>query len=268
MSSIRRKSSDVLSVNTIDRWQENEMKNFFYGDILGVKPTSKCICSDNEISESSFIKHARATTRLDESCRVCVQMPWKTGYPTKLPNNYLRAKDQLLKRERQLKRNGKLDEYNKEVEKLIERGVVKKLSLEESNNGECGAAWYLNHRIVERPEKTTTKLRMVFDSACPYQGICLNDAFYKGPSYTNSLFRCLLRWRKDYIAVSGDIEKMFNQVVMTEDDQRYHRFLWRNGDETQPIYVHQWLRLLFGDKPSPDLAAYALLFLADKNKSS
>ena len=59
---------------------------------------------------------------------------------------------------------------------------------------------------------------------------------------------------------------MFNQISLTEGDQRFHRFIWPNGEELSCIVVHQWLRVLFGDKPSPDLAGYALRFLAEKFK--
>ena len=256
----------ILSINHIDRREENEVQTFFYGDILGVKPTSMCVCSDNEILESRFIKHMEETTQVDLDGRVCVRMPWKSGFPDKLPNNYVRARDQLFKREDQLLRNGKLEEYNSEVEKSVERGVVKKLTHDESACADKASAWYLNHRIIERPDKVSSKLRIVFDSASPYKGICLNDALEKGPVYTNSLFKCLLKWREDYVAITGDIEKMFNQVAMIEDDQKYHRFLWRNGKKSEPIIVYQWLRVLFGDKPSPDIASFALRFLAERVK--
>ena len=104
---------------------------------------------------------------------------------------------------------------------------------------------YLNHRIVERPDKESTKLRVVFDSAAPYMGVCLNNALEKGPDYSNPLFRCLVRWRRYRIAVSGDIEKMFNQISMAESDKRYHRFLLRNGELSKAPLVYQWLRLIF-----------------------
>ena len=70
------------------------------------------------------------------------------------------------------------------------------------------------------------------------------------------------------VAVTGDMGKMFNQIVTAEQDQQYHRFVWRNGDNSLPASVYQWLRVLFGDKPSPDLATYAIRFLAEKYRDS
>ena len=72
-----------------------------------------------------------------------------------------------------------------------------------------------------------------------------------------------MKWREEAVAACGDVEKMFNQVMLTERDQVFHRFLWRDGDESLPISIYQWMRLIFGDKPSPDLATYAIRFLAD-----
>ena len=67
--------------------------------------------------------------------------------------------------------------------------------------------------------------------------------------------------------MSGDMKKMFNQIATFEDDQRYHLFLWRFGDTLSPICIFQWLPVLFGDKPSPDLAGYAIRFLAEHYKN-
>ena len=120
--------------------------------------------------------------------------------------------------------------------------------------------------MVQKPDRGTTKNMLVFNSALPYSGVCLNDGVEKGPDYSNSLFRVILKWRSNEIAVSGDMEKMFNQISTCPEDRKYHRFLWRFGDESSPIVILEWKRVLFGDKPSPDLAGYAIRYLSDLNK--
>jgi hypothetical protein len=45
------------------------------GDILGVKPTKLCTCSDTKISGTAFIKHVKATTTISDKGRVRLQMP-------------------------------------------------------------------------------------------------------------------------------------------------------------------------------------------------
>ena len=73
-------------------------------------------------------------------------------------------------------------------------------------------------------------------------------------------------WRWDEVAYSGDIRKMFNQVIVHPDYQVYHRFLWRKNT-TEPPSVYQWLRLNFGDKPAPDIASNAINTLAKASQA-
>ncbi|KAK3730657.1 hypothetical protein QZH41_007940 [Actinostola sp. cb2023] len=49
-------------------------------------------------------------------------------------------------------------------------------------------------------------------------------------------------------------------MVHTED-QIFHRFLWRRSASELPT-IYQWLRLNFGDKPAPDIAANSINTLA------
>ena len=59
----------------------------------------------------------------------------------------------MMKREKQIIRNGKLEVYNKEINDLVSRNVVRILTPDEANNAEDKPGWYLNHRIVERLDK-------------------------------------------------------------------------------------------------------------------
>ena len=43
--------------------------NFFYGELLGVKPSTLCVCSENEVKESAFIKHACSTTKIENTLK-------------------------------------------------------------------------------------------------------------------------------------------------------------------------------------------------------
>jgi hypothetical protein len=259
----------MAKVNFLSKSEDQQLRDFFHGDILGVKPTKFCTCSDTEISDTAFIKHVKATTTISDEGRVRIQMPWKPGFPEALPNNYDRAFTQMEKREKRLVRDGKLDEYNREIDNLVERGVVRILDSKEAAHAKEEKSWYLNHRIIERLDKSSTKLRVVFDSASPFQGICLNDALEKGPNFTNSLFRCLLAWREERVAVTGDISKMFNQIEMSEAYQTFHRFIWRYGNEScSAPFVFQWKRVLFRDTCSPDLAMFAIRMLADVKENA
>jgi len=75
-----------------------------------------------------------------------------------------------------------------------------------------------------------------------------------------------MAWRFDKVAYNGDLRKMFNQVMIHPDDQVFNRFLWRTSDSEQPR-VYQWIRLNFGDKPAPDIAAGAVKSLAKASEA-
>ena len=86
----------------------------------------------------------------------------------------------------------------------------------------------------------------------------LNDYWAKGPDLMNNLLGILLRFREGYVAIAGDISKMYHSVKIKELDQHTHRFLWRNMklDVKPDIYV--MTSVSFGDKPSGCIAMTAL----------
>ena len=91
-----------------------------------------------------------------------------------------------------------------------------------------GPVHYVCHHEVLRPEKKSTPIRIVFNSSANFQGHCLNDYCIKGPDLLNSLFRVILRFIENAMAISGDISKMYNRILIPERDQHVQRFLWRN----------------------------------------
>ena len=102
----------IDKLNFISKAEDQRLRDVFYGDVLGVKPTRLCTCLYTEISEARFIKHVKPTTTISNEGRVQAQMLWKPGYPDALPNNYKRAFAQMEKRAKQLLGNGKLAIYN------------------------------------------------------------------------------------------------------------------------------------------------------------
>ena len=105
-------------------------------------------------------------------------------------------------------------------------------------------------------------MRLVFDSSCEANdGLSLNDHLEKRPNYINDIPNVLAAWRWDDIAYSGDVRKMFNQILVHPGDQVFHRFLWREKATDEPT-VYQWLRLSFGDKPAPNIASNSIKVLA------
>lgn len=62
----------------------------------------------------------------------------------------------------------------------------------------------------------------------------------------------LLLWRTKEIAFAAEIEKMYQQIKMNEENQEYHRILWRFSDQEyrKRKNLAFLLEMLMGSVPS------------------
>lgn len=72
-----------------------------------------------------------------------------------------------------------------------------------------------------------------------------------------SIFELALRWRKYKIAVVADIEKMYKQIILAEDQRNLLMMLWRNSSN-EPIKEYQPTTVTFGVASAPYLAIRVL----------
>ena len=142
------------------------------------------------------------------------------------------------------------------MELYLKKGHARKIPLDEVNT--YATKWYLPHHPVLNPQKPS-KLRVVFDCAAKSKGVSLNDALMQGPDLVNSLIGVLIRFRKEQVAITADIESMFHQVRVDPLHCHALRFLWwPQGDLSAPPEVHQMMVHLFGSSSSPSCAAFSL----------
>lgn len=141
------------------------------------------------------------------------------------------------------------------------KDIVKKGYAVKMGRAKCelieGRTWYLPHHGVRHPVKW--KLRVVFDCAASFGGTSLNQQLLQGPDLTSSLVGVFTRFRQDTIAVMADVEAMFYQVGVKEEDTNLLRFLWcpeRNYE--RELAEFKMLVHIFGATSSPSLATYAL----------
>ena len=249
--------SYIQSVNIGTVSAVDDVKSLLLQDQIGVKPTVFCTCTDDTLRENNFIKSLSDSTQIVGE-RVQVKMPWKKEGPPK-HSNYDIALKRMYSSEKTFKRKDCFNIVDEEVQKLVEQGFITKVSDDEIDHDK--PEWYMPLQVVFSPEKST-KVRLVFDASSKgHDGLSLNDNLEKGPNYINNLGDVLLAWRWDSVAFSGDIRKMFNQILLHPEDQVYFRFLWRKSVESQPT-IYQWLRLSFGNKPAPDIATNSINVLA------
>ena len=181
-----------------------------------------------------------------------------------LPDNHSMALTRLEHLKRKFLKDSRYKEdYVKFMNEVLRRGDAEEASM----LAQQGVKWYIPHHGVYHPKKN--KIRVVFDCSARFKGTSLNDHLLSGPDLTNSLVGILCSFRKYPYAISCDVEKMFHQFMVRENDSDYLRFLWwRNGDVEKEPKEYRMKVHLFGATSSPGCASYGLKHMACQEKEA
>ncbi|XP_021358095.1 uncharacterized protein LOC110453467 [Mizuhopecten yessoensis] len=181
-------------------------------------------------------------------------LPFRKGRK-RLPNNYQQARQRAENLVKSLKRDPVKQEHFVQFMKKI---FDNKHAEEALHVREEEEHWYLPIFGVYNPQKPS-KVRVVFDSSAKYQGLSLNDVLLTGPDLTNNLVGVLLKFRKERIAVTADVEQMFFNFEVHEEHRNMLRFLWfRDNDPAREITEYRMRVHVFGNSPSPAVATHGL----------
>ncbi|XP_043229908.1 uncharacterized protein LOC122385596 [Amphibalanus amphitrite] len=181
---------------------------------------------------------------------------------TKLPDNIEQAQGRLHSLSRKFKKDSDYkDLYVRAMEEMLAKGYAEPVPDEEIEASN-GRVWYVpHHGVIERKKN---KVRVVFDCSTEYRGRCLNRELLQGPDFSNNLVGILTRFRKEKIALTCDIEAMFNRVVVSPPDRNLLRFLWwPGGDVEEEPVLYRMTTHLFGAISSPACAMHALNLTAE-----
>ena len=147
---------------------------------------------------------------------------------------------------------------NWQFQDQLQKGVIEAVPEQDSTNT---LKHYIPHHEIVTPEKTTTKIRIVFyASAKTRKGShSLNESLHRGPIILEDLGGLLMRFRLNKVALVADIEKAFLQVGLQPEDRDVTRFFWLK-DATKPtlennVQVLRFARVPFGMISSPFLLA-------------
>ena len=189
-----------------------------------------------------------------------VGIPWMSDARA-LPDNYEMALKRLENTEKWLKKSPDVEQaYNKCIEQYVQKVYVTKVQESERSM----SRWYLPHFPVLRPDKETTKVRIVFDASTRYEGHLLNDLIHQGPKLQRELFDVLLGFRRQPVALVCDIAEMYLRIGIAHENKPFHRFLWRGIDQDHQPDVYQFDRVMFGVNSSPFQAQFVLQHHAKK----
>ena len=114
-----------------------------------------------------------------------------------------------------------------------------------------GRVNYIPHHGAYHPKKPG-RIQVVFDCSGRYAGTSLNQSLLQGPDLTNNLVGVLCRFRQETVAFSCDVQSMFHQFYVNEEDRDLLTFLWWEGGNLKTrMKVH-----VFGAVSSPGCANF------------
>ena len=203
------------------------------------------------VNDKAAVNHVQQSL-VYENGAYQVSLPWKPE-KTNLTNNYDVAVNRLQNLNKKLNRQPEIREaYADTINKYIEKGYIREVPPTEPKPP---GVWYLPHFPVLRPDKSTTKTRIVFDASAKSEGVSLNDVIYQGPKLQRDLFDVLLRFRKNAVALVCDIAEMYLRIKLDRADRPYHRFLWQDVNKASPTQF-EFSRVVFCVNASPFLAQF------------
>jgi len=210
-------------------------------------------------ADSQLIEQTRTHMKISNG-RFVLPLPWKKKDPV-LNENVNYAKKRLQCTIKRLRREPDLlTKYRSIINEYEKKGYIRRVVSGVNPN------YFIPHFPILKPEKETTKVRIVFDASAIYKGVSLNSKLIVGPKLQAEIFNVLLRFRHYKYAVTCDISEMYLQIEVCEDDKKYLNFLWE-GEDGGLLY-YQFNRLVFGLNCAPFLAQFALRELAQRHKDT
>ncbi|XP_026498879.1 uncharacterized protein LOC113402781 [Vanessa tameamea] len=198
--------------------------------------------------------------------RYIVQLPKKTatllsteGETRNIAMKRLQMLEKRFTKDLKLK-----NEYIKVINEYLENNHMEEVPNNEINKPSV----YLPHHPVIREDKETTKVRIVFDASCKgTNNVSINDELLVGPQLQEHMRKIIIRWRLKRICFVADIQQMYRQILVTQEDADFQRLLSReNSDE--PVKDYRLLRVTFGTSCAPYLAVKTLHQVANDEGES
>lgn len=193
----------------------------------------------------------------DKTGRYVVRIPFndkihKLGKSKRMALHQFFAMENKMKKNREFAEKYKL--FMSEYETLGHMKQVWEIS-------ESG--YYTPHHGI----MSANKFRVVFNaSAKTSTGVTLNETQLVGEKLQRDLVEILMNFRQFKFGITADIEKMYRQIWIHEDDQQYQKILWRDNDK-EPIKVFQLKTVTYGHACAPHSAIRTLMQCAYDHKN-
>ncbi|GFU51160.1 uncharacterized protein TNCV_966511 [Trichonephila clavipes] len=243
--------------------------------IRGLKSIdTKAESRDDKIltSEEQFVeKHFQNTYACNSEGRFVVKLPFYKSN-SELGDSKPAAISRLLAMERKFKNNPDFEKKYKEF--MNEYESLGHMSLVNSRSHTFKDQNFLPHHAVIKPFSTTTKLRVDFDASLSLSlsckttnGTSLNSLLGVGPKLQRDIFEILLNFRIPRIVFTADIEKMYRQILVADEDQKYQQILWRNNSN-ENIRTYKLKTVTYGLASASFLATRCIKQIALDDKDN
>ncbi|GFX76728.1 integrase catalytic domain-containing protein [Trichonephila clavipes] len=232
-----------------------------FWEIETIKEGQKPLSKEEEYCEN----HYQMTHTCNEAGRYVVQIPVKDiqglGHSKGLAMKRL---DQLWRRLSKDKQMENL--YREFMQQYLDLGHMEKVEEHSEETSANNICYYLPHHGVFRPDKSTTKLRVVFNgSASTTSGFSLNDLLLKG-EVKEDIFEIMTRFRTHKHAFTTDIQMMFRQILIDPAQRDLLRIMWKTGANEEPV-IYRLKIVTYGTTSAPFLAIRTLKQLATDESS-
>ncbi|GFX24193.1 uncharacterized protein TNCV_2436861 [Trichonephila clavipes] len=253
---IKTDSEDILTMSVIVNESNisKQLSEFWDLENLGIEAE----VSDEENIDNDIISEFEAGISYQNK-RYKVKFPWKPNMKTLLENNEEIARKRFLKLRSRFKNNSSLfEDYKLVVNNYLSEKIIERVPFEEENLKHN--IFYLPHRAVIRTDKTTRKLRIVFDASSHAKAqLSLNDCLHTELNFIPNLFFLLIKFRVNPIAFVAHIKMAFLIIEIDESERDFTRFFWDENPgidlENKRLDIFRMTRVLFGVKSSPFLLA-------------
>lgn len=244
---------NICSTGQVDQNQllNDNVKKFW--DLEQIQSEQK-YTEEEELANLHYIRNVSRT----ENGQFIVKLPFNSPLTDVhiFGNSFQTAFVRFMQLEKKLLKNERLYvEYRRVMNEYIELKHMRLATLEER---EDPLGYFVPHHAVVREDKTTTKVRIVFDaSAKARDGKSLNELMLVGPTIQPDLLSTFLSWRRFKFVISADIEKMYRMIRIDEKEARFQKILWR-GSLDEQIEQYCINTVMFGNAAAPYLAIRSL----------
>ena len=241
------------------------------GEVLYNEDNSKFFKDDSSTEINKIlVDFVLRNTKRNEEGRLVMPLLWHSEVSHLLGQNYDLAKSILNSNLRKLKNKPDflhlMDEVFKTQEEL---GIIKRIEDFSQYKIEHPNHSFLPHMGVFRPNRETTKVRVVYLSNLSQKlsnnsiTMSHNQAMHSGPCLNKKLTTALLELRFDSKLLVFDLVKAFNQICLSENDSARLLCLWHKniskGDFSLTYFKND--RLPFGLRCSPTLLMLGLYII-------